>query len=500
MKTLFLSLSSLMMLLFFACTKEDGLLSDSSSQADLQKSSHHGGKVIKVTPTGVDDTQALIDAFEAAKAAGPGSTVKLEEGTYTIGMIEVRDFDGNFRGAGKGKTIITNLPELPCEDCWEVNIQPSLISFIGGNVEISDMTLQLKDGEPCAYGPLNDLYIGDLCCGLILADYSSLYVPANRHIKGIIKDVDFIGGNDGGYGVWGTLNNVNMMVYLGANFYFPAEDAPLSNCEIIISGCSFEQCNVGPDAFGFDKNSTLRIENSFITGGMQSIFIGGCMGSKIDIKRNKIINGTWVDIFIDGAEYGYFPDLLPEAPTMITVQGNDIQSPEGVISLYVRDFFRTSGPETVFPYLVNINGNAFSTVEGILDPLFFEIREWATAIQLLDCKDAVILNNMFSGSGTAGVYIDGDEDSETWAENVKLMGNNYFNATYDIASVYLGPFTKDCKVVGVKTDQVVDDGIDNSVIGVKAHKGGNHYGHPHGNAFRTGNQNTMPGRPLPAHK
>jgi len=116
MKKMFFSLIAMMMLLFFACTKEDNFLSDPSSQADQLKSSHHKGVVIKVLPSGGDDTQALIDAFEAAKAAGPGSTVKLEEGTYTIGMIEVRDFDGNFRGAGKGKTILTNLCCLPCEE------------------------------------------------------------------------------------------------------------------------------------------------------------------------------------------------------------------------------------------------------------------------------------------------------------------------------------------------------------------------------------------------
>ena len=77
------------------------------------------GLLLQVNPSGGDDTQALIDAFDAAKAAGPGSTVKLAKGEFTIGMIEVRDFDGYFRGAGKGKTIITNLPQLPCEECWD---------------------------------------------------------------------------------------------------------------------------------------------------------------------------------------------------------------------------------------------------------------------------------------------------------------------------------------------------------------------------------------------
>ena len=69
---------------------------------------------------------------------------------------------------------------------------------------------------------------------------------------------------------------------------------------------------------------------------------------------------------------GYFPGLLPATPTKITVQGNDIKSPEGVIGLYVRDYFRTSGPETVYPYLVDISDNVFTTLAGTLpNPVYF---------------------------------------------------------------------------------------------------------------------------------
>ncbi len=63
--------------------------------------------------------------------------------------------------------------------------------------------------------------------------------------------------------------------------------------------------------------------------------------------------------------------------------------------------------------------------------------------------DAKILNNKFTGSGSVGVWIDGDETTDTWAEKNSLIGNNYFGATYTDASVYLGPYSRKCKVVGV---------------------------------------------------
>jgi hypothetical protein len=42
-----------------------------------------------------------------------------------IGRFVSVDFDGYFRGAGKGKTIISNVPNLPCSEWMAVNNLPS---------------------------------------------------------------------------------------------------------------------------------------------------------------------------------------------------------------------------------------------------------------------------------------------------------------------------------------------------------------------------------------
>jgi hypothetical protein len=216
MKRLIIFIFGFILILLYSCSKE---LIEPDQMGDLKDLTcgKYGpnkphGPVFTVAPS-EDATQALIDAFEAAKEAGPGAVVQLLEGQYAIGIFEIHDFNGYFRGVGKGKSIITNIPELPCEECWLQDMMPSLMTFVGGDVTISDMTIHFQDGRPCAYGPINEALYGDLATTLVLADFTAKYVPPKRYIKGVVKNVDFIGGDDGGYGVWNTNNNVNMTVY-----------------------------------------------------------------------------------------------------------------------------------------------------------------------------------------------------------------------------------------------------------------------------------------------
>ena len=91
MKSFNLSMTLIVLLIFTACTK-DGLDPVNSSLklngGNALPAANYCGTVIKVAaPDGIDDDQKLLDAFNAAKLAGPGSVVQLAEGTYRIGFI-----------------------------------------------------------------------------------------------------------------------------------------------------------------------------------------------------------------------------------------------------------------------------------------------------------------------------------------------------------------------------------------------------------------------------
>lgn len=447
--------------LLFSCEKTDEF-SEELSGNDLKSGIKKCGEVIVVNPSGGDDTQALKDAFEEAKQSGPGATVQLLKGTYTIGMIEVHDFNGCFMGAGKGKTIITNKMELPCEEVWEQNALPALLKFIGGDINILNMTFQFQDGDPCLPGYWNDILYGDLACGLVLADYGGTYVPDKRYIKSKVDNVDFIAGNDGGHGVYGTIGNVAMLIYCGNDKVFADDFMPLSTGNISITNGNFKDGLTGPDFWAFDEKSVLKAERNVISGGSQQIFMGSLMGPDVTVKNNTFKNGTWIDLYINGADWGYYPGILPLKESRFTISGNKFESPKGIISIYMSDFFRTADPAGVFPQLYDVKDNVFNNEEG------------GIAIQCEITKNTKIWNNKFLGTGATGVFINGDEPTGTYAEKNQVIGNNYFGAAYTDAAVYLGPYSKNCKVVGVKSDQVVDMGVNNSVIGTKANKKGVH--------------------------
>ncbi len=466
MKKMTFCFLSLMLFLMYACSVDDmlkpGQTDDQQSLSDDLNAKKVKGSVFTVYPTGADDTENLMQAFANAQAAGPGSVIRLVTGQYTIGFIEVLEFDGFLQGAGKGKTIISNLPDLPCEELWLDNLMPALLKFIGGNVAVSDMTIRIHDGDPCAYGPVNESVYGDLNSVLMFADYSYRYVPANRHIKACVENVDFIAGNDGGKGTYGTEGNVALTLFCGMDVAFPDGTEMLSSGEFSIKGCVFENGLTGPDLFGLDKNSVVTIENNSISGGSEQIFIGALYGTRVSIKNNIFREGWFADIFISDNQWNtwYYINEIPDKSAEYTISGNDFQSPPGVISLYMKDFYRTIIPDLEFPQLFDIKFNTFTTDEG------------GTAIMGLNNVGAKILNNTFRGTGAMGILLDGDEASNTFAENIKVLNNNFSAATYTDASVFLGSNTLDCMVVGVAGDNVVDLGVNNSIVGTKAQKKG----------------------------
>jgi hypothetical protein len=466
MKKLLFLLSTLLMLFLYTCTKDEGLVPDSSGTADL-KSAHSHGTVITVSPNGSDDTQTLINAFEEAKAAGPGSVVNLTEGTFRIGFVEIRDFYGHFKGAGKEKTRIQNLDDMPsCLYFYENNMFTMLLNFVGGNVHVSQMTFATTDGPVTP----DDLYYGFLPVLLGISDYTAMYTPANRYIKATVEDVDFVGGNYGGTNsVFGTDHNVAMPLFAGAQ---EGTVTLYSHIDITIKHCGFYHAGNGPDVFGLDDNSNLVIEDNISKNTFYGLFIGGYLGLKANIKNNRFYESPMGNI-LDNSGYGLMPDIKMKQRPEFYISGNYFQGLAGMTTLTMIDTRHVQYPDEGLPHLFEVRGN------------FFEANDDANTILILNTVGSKIWNNKFIGNATIGVYIDGDSPTGIFAENLQLTGNNFFGGTYSDATVYLGPFSMNCKVVGVPSDQVVDLGQNNSIIGTKAHKSGVHPIHPMQHNFRS---------------
>jgi hypothetical protein len=464
MKKTILLLGTLLVLLLSTCSK-DKELSDLTGVPDL-KSAHSHGAVITVNPSGSDDTQALIDAFAEAKAAGPGSVVSLAEGTFRIGFIVIRDFNGYFRGAGKANTRIQNLDDMPsCLYFYENNMFTMLLNFVGGDVHVSQMTFATTDGPVTP----DDLYYGFLPVLLGISDYTAMYTPANRYIKATVEDVDFVGGNYGGNNsVFGTDHNVAMPLFVGAQ---EGAVTLYSHIDITIKHCGFYHAGNGPDVFGLDDNSNLVIENNISKNTFYGLFIGGYLGLKANIKNNRFYESPMGNI-LDNSGYGLMPDIKMKQRPEFYISGNYFQGLAGITTLTLVDTRHVQYPDEGLPQLFEVKGN------------FFEANDDENTIQILNTVGSKIWNNKFIGNATVGVYIDGDSPTGIFAEDLQLTGNNFFGGTYSDAAVYLGPYSMNCKVVGVPSDKVVDLGQNNSIIGTKAHKSGVHSIPPMNHNFR----------------
>jgi hypothetical protein len=446
-----------------SCNNTETLLDDPAGP-DL-KVAHGHGAVIDLYPSGGEDTDELIAAFEEAKAQGPGTTIRLAEGLFTISIIEVHEFHGALTGAGKGKTIIQNIPDLPCDCQWDNNKMPGLLTFVGGDVVVNHLTFHTQDGDPCSPDDeYDDLIYGELTTLLVFADWTAGFTANPRFIKGLVDDVEFIGGSDGGAGTYGTPGNIAMAIYCGCPAWVYENGILLSCGDISINNCYFNNVMCGPDIFGFDEHSRINISNNVVLGGTQSVFLGMCLGTEINIVNNEVRFGTYQDLFIwendeSWIAWAYIPTVLPETRAHYTITGNIFESISGTAGLEIQDYYRTLGPEGEPYQQIDIRGNTFITHEGSI------------ALLSKNNKNAKIQNNQFLGSGSVGVMMDGHAATGTYAENNEIIGSNVFDGDLETA-VWLGEFTKNCKVVGAPGDLVVDNGVDNKVIGTNAQRKG----------------------------
>ena len=115
------------------------------------------GRTITVLPTKVDDTANLQCAFDSAVARGQGTNVQLVAGTYNTGQIVVNNFKGAFIGAGAERSVLTNLPNKqlyvsPGNFIVAVpspaNPWPSLVSFVDGDFQVSDIGIAITGAAP----------------------------------------------------------------------------------------------------------------------------------------------------------------------------------------------------------------------------------------------------------------------------------------------------------------------------------------------------------------
>jgi len=455
---------SAMLMMFYACTEQEVQVGQPDDE--LSKSGKSNGPVLKVYPTGVDDTENLVQAFADAKASGPGAVVQLMEGEYFTSIIEVHDYVGMFKGAGKNKTFLTALPDLPCAQYFNSNTVSALIKFIAGDISVADMTITIPDGFACS-DEEEPIYGRDLYAIVEFSDWSGTYMPANRFIKATVRNVDFYGGKDDGSGgsYWQMEWNTALGIWYGADVWWMA-DAPRTYADLTVEGCLFDYLADGFEALGCDGGKVNTANNTF-KDCLWPVYFADNINTTIEVLNSTFINSTGYDVLIDEIDWSMFAYTPPTSRNKYNIVGNTFSNYDGIVNVQINDYRHVQYPDEGFPILNVIKNNKFNLGAG------------SVGVMCPSSHDAQIRNNQFVGYGDAGIVLDRiDKDFfgmillGDYAENAMILGNNFRNATFDQAAVVLTEYTKNCTVIGGNIkDNIINEGLNNRIVNASLRKG-----------------------------
>lgn len=429
--------------LLVACTKSD--LPDFNTSG-LSGNDSKGHSVIQegvfiVFPNGVDDTEALKDAFDDAFDYGPNAVVKLVEGEYYIDLIEIRNFCGSLEGAGAGKTIIAPIVNLSIDDVNSQNLYPVLLKFVGGNVHLSEMTLTTPPGS---------LSTGsrDWLEGLVgFFGFSQQYETANRYINVTVNKVEIVGHPE----------NVGYGLMTGSDSQWMDEGIPLSNIDISITNSFFSNCGwYGACVMMIKEGSIIAGSrnngNTFENNPSVGLGIWHNTSVKIEVQSNSFTSrDAYCGLEIYSAPYPGFLQQIPQTfASVCNIEQNDFDISGCMSAMIINDNRRRFFPEES-PMLVQIKNNSLKTDETN-----------TSGIRCNNLSGAVIRNNKFTGGGSNGVFI--LRQANVYNENGLMLGNNFSNTMYLEATVIFNIGTRNWTIVGGNLGETVWDYGENNII------------------------------------
>lgn len=435
------------------------------------------GSVFTVLPNGVDDTANLACAFESAKAAGAGSTAQLVKGEYHVGLIQVADFDGAFRGAGTGKTVLHPLHHMDCQALVDQNMSAAWLTFRLGNPRISDMTLYDDDPEPCAtysgdvWGAVgNDFFALNLTGKPLGKVYDCAQLKIPQFGRGTVTRIEV---KTPPMSEVDTTKYISMGISTGGEVgnnpdcaFWPSlvgGDYTISDSTYSLPGASFV---ISPAILG----GTTRILNNVVNGGLFGIYSIDANGTQ-DIISGNTVSGTKADaIRVDGGTaWVNWTNMPPfDKPTYFAITNNTVSATgqaNGITAWDVSSVVLGQHHDQGM-----ISGNTI-TLDGD--------STWGIWVE--GVNGAVVNHNAVKGKGNAGIlmnltgYTFGSGDNawtftssatmkDCWVTLNDLSGLAGYDANY-IAGVFLGPQTNHCTVIGSNlSDTVLDAGTGNILV------------------------------------
>jgi hypothetical protein len=197
--------------------------------------------------------------------------------------------------------------------------------------------------------------------------------------------------------------------------------------------------------------------NTFYNNYYASLGIWHNVNVDISVVDNTFYNPTGTRFGIEMFSSPY-PDFLEQVDqskvTVCNIEQNVFNITGGTGGVLVNDRRRYFYPDDQ-PMLVQVKNNAFNLSNN-----------GYTGIGCFNMYGMVIRNNKFTGSAQYGVRIMGPTPYP-FNENGLMLGNNFCNSSFSVASVLLDKRTNNWTIVGGNIgDKVIDNGSDNIITGV----------------------------------
>lgn len=437
--------------LLFGCNNDE-MPGDDLAGINLKKAS--APAIFMVEPSGSDDTPAFMQAFDDAKAAGPGSVVQLVEGEYHLGFIEIRDFYGTFMGAGKGKSIITAMNNLNLDSLITKGLFPALMKFVGGDVKVCHFTIRTPEGRISVGGPGYGHVSALLCFTAYNPEYESL--NESRSAKAMVDNVCLKGQKveDGGIGYNYKYNAYFGLLACADYMGWPNNTVPRQKVDITVTNSEFDtfcyalvlQSLKNSKFVIGEKNSGNTFRNSDQAGG----FWEGRDNELI--MTGNTFNVPPYSWGFDADDYPWYPYLkneIPVKPSLINISDNVFNLEHAEYAMLLRNRRTYTNPGDI-PIAFQVKNNQFNMTDGY---------EWGILCYVTD--GAVLRNNKFSGHGDLALYI------INRSKNGLVLGNNFSTATLETGVAYLASNTQNWTFVGGDfTDKVIDLGVNNVFTGM----------------------------------
>ena len=405
-------------------------------------------KTFIVSPSGGDDTANIQTAFDAAIAAGPRSRVQLTAGQFYASNINVQNFNGVFKGAGKDLTKIdtlrgldptlTGIKLIQTDPDDPSTLYPFSIWFLfeDCNIEIRDLCFEITADDPAE--EWQAFYETSTAVSNIVR------IAGNSN--SVFKSVKFKGHNGNAQG-----NVIGSREYLNEPGGFMVSADPIYGKHKIIS-CLFEDTITS-----FVVAGLLDGKLSFINNKLNDVYVGiqliDNFGSILEVSFNELyscVEGVFIlhgDVPLLGVEPDVYQNL-----GIYRIRHNTIQALVAGIELmnFGTLFYEwdTTIKAKIYRNNIIMEEDSFAGIYGF----------WVHDVQ--------IICNELTGLGLAGICIGIDDWPGLWAPctNWFMIGNDVTNFQADMAPIWLGPGSSNCYVIGRNTGEtVLDEGTDNHI-------------------------------------